>query len=121
MGCAKADPGIAARYVQLWDDAAARERIWGLLRDELQLTREELALARGEQRLLDSEPVLQASIDRRNPYVDPLSFIQIELLRRRRLAGAVRPGAAAPDVGAELERLSLLAINGIASGLRNTG
>lgn len=114
MACAKADPGIAARYVQLWDDTAARDRIWGQLREELELTREELVRVRGEGRLLDSEPVLQASIDRRNPYVDPLSFIQIELLRRRR-------AMAAPDVEAELERLSLLAINGIASGLRNTG
>jgi phosphoenolpyruvate carboxylase len=55
--------------------------------------------------------VLQSSIDRRNPYVDPLSFIQIELLRRRRRG----------DTDEQLTRLSLLVINGIASGLRNTG
>ncbi len=116
MACAKADPGIAARYVQLWDDADGRERIWGQLQAELELARAELVRVRDEQRLLDSEPVLQASIDRRNPSVDPLSFIQIELLRRRRAAARVRD-----DDDAELERLSLLAINGIASGLRNTG
>jgi phosphoenolpyruvate carboxylase len=116
MACAKADPGIARRYVQLWDDAAGRERIWGQLEQELELARAELIRVRGEQRLLDSEPVLQASIDRRNPYVDPLSFIQIELLRRRRAAAGAHEGD-----DAELERLSLLAINGIASGLRNTG
>ena len=44
-------------------------------------------LIRGGERLLDSEPVLQASIDRRNPFVDPLSFVQIELLRRLRRDG----------------------------------
>ena len=84
MGCSKADPGIAQRYVALWDNVAARERIWGVLEAELELTRAELIAIRGGTRLLDSEPVLQASIDRRNPYVDPLSFIQIELLKRRR-------------------------------------
>jgi phosphoenolpyruvate carboxylase len=111
MGCSKADPGIARRYVALWENVAARDRIWRLLEDELELTRAELVLIRGGSRLLDSEPVLQASIDRRNPYVDPLSFIQIELLRRRRRG----------EADDELTRLSLLVINGIASGLRNTG
>jgi phosphoenolpyruvate carboxylase len=111
MGCSKADPGIARRYVALWDDVDARDRIWGVLDSELELTRAELVAIRGGSRLLDTEPVLQASIDRRNPYVDPLSFIQIELLRRRRRG----------DPGEQLTRLSLLVINGIASGLRNTG
>jgi phosphoenolpyruvate carboxylase len=111
MACSKADARIASRYTDLWDDEAARERIWGQLDAELALTRDELLAIRGNEHLLDSEPVLRASIDRRNPYVDPLSFVQIELLRRRRSDG---------DDG-QLARASLLAINGIASGLRNTG
>jgi phosphoenolpyruvate carboxylase len=120
MGCSKADPGIARRYVQLSDDLPARERIWGQLERELELSRAELIAVRGGTRLLDPEPVLQASIDRRNPFVDPLSFIQIELLRRRRAVSntCVTGKTEDPD---ELERVSLLAINGIASGLRNTG
>jgi phosphoenolpyruvate carboxylase len=65
----------------------------------------------GQRRLLDRTPVLQRSIDRRNPYVDPLSFIQVELLRRLRRDG---PSEA-------LARATLLTINGIAGGLRNTG
>ena len=113
MGCAKADLGIARRYVELWDDAGPRERIWDPLQAELERTIEELVLIRGGQRLLDTEPVLQASIDRRNPFVDPLSFVQVELLRRLRRA----PDGASEQLG----RVSLLTINGIASGLRNTG
>jgi len=118
MGCSKADLGIARRYVQLWDDVPARERIWGQLEREFELACAELIAVRGGTRLLDPEPILQTSIDRRNPFVDPLSFIQIELLRRRRAAAAAATTDAA---SAELERVSLLAINGIASGLRNTG
>ena len=83
-----------------------------MLRGEHERTRRELLLVADEERLLDHSPVLQASIDRRNPYVDPLSFLQVELLRRLREDGA---GDAA------LERLSLLTVNGIAGGLRNTG
>ena len=60
-----------------------------MLDAELELTRAELDCDPRRHRLLDSEPVLQSSIDRRNPYVDPLSFIQIELLRRRR--ARIRP------------------------------
>jgi phosphoenolpyruvate carboxylase len=113
MACAKADLGIARKYTELWDNEAARERIWRSLSAELELSQAELKLIRAGERLLDSEPVLQRSIDRRNPYVDPLSFVQIELLRRRRANGDARDE--------RLERVSLLTINGIASGLRNTG
>ncbi len=119
MGCAKADLGIARRYVELWDDAAARERIWTPLEAELERTIEELVLIGGGERLLDAEPVLQASIDRRNPFVDPLSFVQVELMRR--LRGWVGPGPGSADAPEQLGRVSLLTINGIASGLRNTG
>lgn len=111
MGCSKADLGIARRYVAMCEQVDVRDRVWPVLEAEFKLTCAELIAVRGGSRLLDSEPVLQASIDRRNPYVDPLSFIQIELLRRRRADGE----------DPELARLSLLAINGIASGLRNTG
>ncbi|HEX3834949.1 MAG TPA: phosphoenolpyruvate carboxylase [Solirubrobacteraceae bacterium] len=115
MGCAKADLAIARRYVSLWggDSDEARERIWGRLEDEMTLTIQELVLISGGERLLDSEPVLQASIDRRNPAVDPLSFVQVELMRRLREAG--------DDAPEQLRRVSQLTINGIASGLRNTG
>ncbi|MGH2894563.1 MAG: phosphoenolpyruvate carboxylase, partial [Solirubrobacteraceae bacterium] len=118
MGCAKADLGIARRYVELWDDPDARERIWAPLEAELQRTIEELVLIGGGERLLDGEPVLQASIDRRNPFVDPLSFVQVELLRRLRRGWA---GSGEADERDQLGRVSLLTINGIASGLRNTG
>jgi phosphoenolpyruvate carboxylase len=113
MACAKADIGIAERYVRLWDDAEARNRIWLPLAGEFERTIRELVTIHDAERPLDREPVLQASIDRRNPFVDPLSFVQIELLRR------LRAGGDNPDE--ELRRVSLLTINGIASGLRNTG
>jgi phosphoenolpyruvate carboxylase len=113
MACAKADPGIARRYVELWDAEGPRERIWRTICAELERTRAELTLVCGEERLLDREPVLQASIDRRNPYVDPLSYVQVALLRRLR--------AGDEDADGALGRLSLLTVNGIASGLRNTG
>jgi phosphoenolpyruvate carboxylase len=113
MACSKADARIAKRYTELWNDDAARDRIWGQLDDELELTQTELMAIRGSDHLLASQPVLRASIDRRNPYVDPLSFVQIDLLRRRREQQEPEDG--------ELARASLLAINGIASGLRNTG
>jgi phosphoenolpyruvate carboxylase len=113
MACAKADVAIAQRYVALGDGAAGTARLWGIVADELERTRAELLLVCGEARLLDREPALQASIDRRNPYVDPLSFVQVELLRRLRAGGDGEDGA--------LGRVSLLTINGIAGGLRNTG
>ncbi|MGI8802116.1 MAG: phosphoenolpyruvate carboxylase [Solirubrobacteraceae bacterium] len=111
MACAKTDLDISRRYAELWDQAEPRERIWNRIAAEFDRTCSELIAVTGGERLLDREPLLQGSIDRRTPYVDPLSFIQIELLRRAR-AGLG---------GDELFRTSFLAINGIAGGLRNTG
>jgi phosphoenolpyruvate carboxylase len=114
MACAKADLDIARRYAELYDDVPARERIWNAISDELERTVRELRRVRDEERPLDREPVLQRTIARRNPFIDPLSFVQLELLRRLRASGGEQDD---PD----LVRASLLAINGIAGGLRNTG
>ncbi len=114
MACAKADLDIARRYSELYDDVEARERIWTAISDELERTVRELQRVRGEEHPLDREPVLQRTIARRNPFIDPLSFVQLELLRRLRAPGGD------PD-DPDLVRASLLTINGIAGGLRNTG
>jgi phosphoenolpyruvate carboxylase len=111
MACAKTDLDIARRYALLWEEEVPRERIWGLIEAEFELTTSELLAVTEGSRLLAREPHLQASIDRRKPYVDSLSFIQVELLRRAR----------AGERGEALVRTSFLAINGIAGGLRNTG
>jgi phosphoenolpyruvate carboxylase len=114
MACAKADLDIARRYAELYDDESARERIWSAISEELRRTVRELRHVRDEERPLDREPVLQRTIARRNPFIDPLSFVQLELLRRLRAPDGDRDDD-------ELVRASLLTINGIAGGLRNTG
>jgi phosphoenolpyruvate carboxylase len=114
MACVKADLDIARRYAELCSDEEIRERIWGTIEAEFRRTVREIGAVRDEQQLLDREPILQRAIARRNPFIDPLSFVQLELLRRLRA-----PGGDPDDPG--LVRASLLAINGIAGGLRNTG
>ena len=111
LALAKADVPIAERYVELVQPPELRDRIWSSIRAEYELTREMVLDITGQERLLDRDPVLQRSIERRNPYVDPLSFIQLELLQRIRREGR----------SDELLRPVLLAINGIAGALKNTG
>jgi phosphoenolpyruvate carboxylase len=111
LALAKADPPIAERYVQLVEPPEMRDRIWGQIRAEYDRTAEMILAITKQKRLLDREPVLQRSIERRNPYVDPLSFIQLDLLRRLQTEGE----------SDQLVRAVLLAVNGIANGLKNTG
>ncbi|MGI8643422.1 MAG: phosphoenolpyruvate carboxylase [Thermomicrobiales bacterium] len=111
MALAKADRAIAARYAALVEPASIRDRLWEIIEDEWKLSEQMLLQVTEQDHLLAREPVLARSIRRRNPYVDPLSFIQIELLQRLRAEGA----------SDERLRTALLAINGIASGLKNTG
>lgn len=111
LALAKADLDIAELYVRLVADDTIRHRIWSQLKAEYELTERMILTVTGQERLLDREPVLQRSIDRRNPYVDPLSFIQVELLKRLRED---------PENDEIVETLHL-AVNGIAGGLKNTG
>ncbi|MCL2659786.1 MAG: phosphoenolpyruvate carboxylase, partial [Acidobacteriaceae bacterium] len=116
LALAKSDFGIARLYASLVEDAALRDRIYTMLETEFDLTcRMFLAITR-QQRLLETNPVLERSIRLRNPYVDPMSLLQVELVRRKRTALA----AGEPD-SAELNRAIGATINGISAGLRNTG
>lgn len=111
MALAKADMRVAEQYVELVEPEELRRRVWGAMTDEFERTVRLLLEVTNQSALLDRDPVLQRSIERRNPYVDPLSFIQVELLRRFRKNGDVE----------DFLRPVLLSINGIAGALKNTG
>ncbi|MCC7161801.1 MAG: phosphoenolpyruvate carboxylase [Anaerolineae bacterium] len=112
----KADMGIAAQYAELVQDAELRQTLFGVIREEFERTRAWILRLTGQTDILDNEPVLQRAIMLRNPYVDPLNFIQIELMRRLR---ALDENDA--EARAELMDAMVVTINGIAAGLRNTG
>ena len=116
MALAKADFGIARLYASLVEDEALRDRVFKTLEDEFNLTHRMLLAITGQSRLLETNPVLERSIRLRNPYVDPMSLIQVELVRRKRQAAA----KGEPD-SPELNRAISATINGISAGLRNTG
>jgi phosphoenolpyruvate carboxylase len=112
----KADMHIAALYSDLAPDRLSAARIFADIQDEYRRTVGAVLAIQGQTELMQEEPVIQRSILLRNPYVDPLNYLQVELLRRLR---------ALPDPdGAEARPLReglALTINGIAAGLRNTG
>ena len=110
MVLAKADMPIAARYSLLADEGGGE--IFPIIRSEHELTVEMVALMKGTGSLLDEDPTLQRSIRLRNPYVDPMSLLQIDLLRRWRDGGRE---------DGELFDALLSTVRGIAHGLQNTG
>jgi phosphoenolpyruvate carboxylase len=110
----KADLHIAERYAELVPDRAAAETVFRAVSDEYERTTRMICQVARIDRLLATSPVLQTAIARRNPYIDPLSYIQVELLRR------LRANPDGPD-HTELEDAILLSINGVAAGLMNTG
>jgi phosphoenolpyruvate carboxylase len=110
MVLAKASPHISERY----DKALVPEHLWPVgeeLRERLRRTvAAVLAVARHSE-LVEDNPILRRSIDVRNPYVDPINLVQIEILRRLRRAGEDRL----------LREALLVTVNGVAAGMRNTG
>jgi len=114
MALSKADPHIAAHYAGLVTNQALGLRFFKVIAAEYHTTERCILSVTGLPRLLDNSPVLQGSIARRNPYVDPLSFLQIDLLRRLRAAQGSRDE---PLIARAIQRT----ISGIAAGLRNTG
>jgi phosphoenolpyruvate carboxylase len=117
LALAKADMYIAGRYAELAESEEVRSRIWTLLSAERDRTRQAIIELTGGTDLLSPTPWLQQSIDVRNPYIDPLNLIQIELLRRRRAL----PPEASIEEQERLRGLLRLTVQGIAAGMRTTG
>ena len=115
MVLAKADFDVAEHYAATLGDGDRDLRTFGRLRGEYERTLSMINRLADQDRLLDKSPVLQRSIALRNPYVDALSFLQVELLSRIRDLPADDPEY--PDT---LEAI-LRSVNGVAAGLRNTG
>ncbi|MEM1182052.1 MAG: phosphoenolpyruvate carboxylase [Acidobacteriota bacterium] len=110
MVLAKADLRIAQRYAAL--DESVGAEIFALIEKEFRRTEELVLSLKGQHRVLETDTTLQRSIRLRNPYVDPMSLLQIDLLRRWRAAG--RPEG-------ELQDALLASVHGIAQGLQSTG
>ncbi|MGY4435663.1 phosphoenolpyruvate carboxylase [Bradyrhizobium sp. F1.13.1] len=111
MVLAKSSIAIASRYAELVPDEALREKIFGRIRREWHSCIETLLDIMGQDRLLQSNPLLERSVRHRFPYLDPLNHVQVELLKEHR--------AQNPDE--QVLRGIQLTINGISAGLRNTG
>ena len=116
MSLLKADLGIAALYSELTPDRALAGDIFTRIHDEYKRSVDAILAVTGHSALMDADPVIQQSVHLRNPYVDPLNYIQIEMLRRLRTL----PDRDSPEA-AVLHEVVVLTINGIAAGLRNTG
>jgi phosphoenolpyruvate carboxylase len=111
LGMAKADLGIARLYSELVKDTKLSRRVFSMLEEEFLRSRRMILKLTGQRELLARNRVLARSIRLRNPYVDPMSLIQVELLRRKKQA----------KQSADLEYPLGATINGIAAGLHNTG
>jgi phosphoenolpyruvate carboxylase len=111
MALGKADLATARTYSSLVEDEALRERVYDMLEAEFHRSVRVVLAITGQAELLQDNQVLARSIRLRNPYVDPMHLIQVDMLRRKR-AGEDTP---------EVNRAIAATISGIAAGLRNTG
>jgi phosphoenolpyruvate carboxylase len=111
IAMAKADMAIARLYAGLVTDPRLRDRVFQMLREEFELTRQQILRVTAQRELLEKNSVLFRSIRLRNPYVDPMSLIQVDLLRRKRNG----------DSNALVDYAIGATMNGIAAGLHNTG
>jgi phosphoenolpyruvate carboxylase len=111
LAMAKSDLAIARMYAELVPDRSLRERVFSMLQEEFERTRTMLLRTTEQRELLENNTVLHRSIRLRNPYVDPMSLVQVDLLRRKRNG----------ESGELLDYAIGATMNGIAAGLHNTG
>lgn len=121
----RADMTIAALYASLAEEPT-RVAIFGKIMEEFRRTERLILDITGQAALLDNEPWLQRSINLRNPYVDPLNYIQVALLNKQRDSAELPSGSGQAGLDASgddprLRQAILLSINGIAAGLQATG
>lgn len=112
MALMKADLATAKEYIRLVEDETIGSRIFSNISDEYNRTKDVLLLITGSEKLLDHTPNIQESVHRRNPYVDPLNFLQVDLIQKMRDSD---------EKSEELLTEVLLTISGVAAGLVNTG
>jgi len=112
----KADMDISALYVDLVPDKKLASEIFNTIRSEYERTQNTVLRISRHNDLLELEPVTRQAVQLRNPYVDPLNYIQVETLQRLR-----RLGDQDGEEAKSLREVMALTINGIAAGLRNTG
>jgi phosphoenolpyruvate carboxylase len=116
LSIGKADMGIARLYSELVEDTQIRQMIFNDIHAEYERTVESILRITDQREILENDPVLRRSIKLRNPYVDPLNFMQVSLLRQLRAL----PDPFAPAAEPILQTI-FLTINGVAAGLKNTG
>jgi phosphoenolpyruvate carboxylase len=111
----KADLPIARLYAELVEEPRIRKKILTALTSEFERTEAAILTITGHKQLLADEPVLLKSVQLRNPYIDPLNYIQVEMLRR------LRSGKLGKEEEDATRAVVELTINGISGGLKNTG
>jgi phosphoenolpyruvate carboxylase len=114
LSLAKTDLGIAAEYAALVRSAKVRNKIYGAIRREHQRAVAMVLRVTRRADLLEDQPVLEQSIHLRNPYVDPLNYLQLRFLSQWRRASEKQRTE-------PLRRLLALTVNGIAFGMKSTG
>ncbi len=114
MSLAKTDLGIARQYASLVKSDAVRTKVFGLIQTEYQLSVAMVLAVTERKVLLENQPVLAQSIQMRNPYIDPLNYLQIRHLASWRQASE-------SGRTEHLRRLLALTVKGIASGMKSTG
>ena len=121
MTLAKTDLDIAGYYVSTLVPEELHH-IFRSIREEYELTVSEVQKLTGENLLLDAQPTLKRSLEIRDQYLDPISYLQVELLRRVRAEAAeAADGISGAEIDERLQRAMLITVNGVAAGLRNTG
>jgi len=115
---AKTDLHIGARYAEIAKDTPGASEVFLRIEKEFQRTLRAVRDVSGERLLLARDPALRAALELRTPYLDILSYLQVELLERKRTGRGLGKGGLDSQ---RVERAIQLTINGIAAGLRNTG
>ncbi len=115
MVLSKADMTIGGEYLRLSGGQGTAKKVFKMISEEYERSRRAVLSITGEKNLLDSNPSLQRSLRLRNPYIDPISLVQIKFLQIYRDEKS--------ENGRRQEILDLLrsTVNGIAAGMRNTG
>jgi phosphoenolpyruvate carboxylase len=114
VSLAKTELGIARQYAALVESAEVRKKIFGLIEDEYARSVEMVLAINERKQLLENQPTLAQSIRLRNPYVDPLNYLQIRFLSVWRKANEAQRTE-------QLRRLLALTVKGVASGMKSTG